>query len=437
MRQLYSSLALLSLLWLSACPGEPAGGRADGQPVRAEHEQAQALDADSQRARDFLLQSLREPAEEDHATLEDCWSVISRLTDSKAFEAKIASQVAESGTQPGVELLSAWLATDPAAASDYVLEQISAGNAAALQALIRFPELGKPLLLKLDLTEQSVDFQDALLLLIRNWREPGQEMLPVFKQLAGSPEPDISLRAIGYLIRLDNASEEQLSTLREAIRTEKEHFAAAVEGGKISRDPGLATAFIPRVQDVKMGEPDPEEAWKVQPYYSAYALAFIPGTDASVIRLNLLNASNTDLRWQARFGELLQGHPASFQQAMLKEGVLSPGLLRCLAPPEAVHPDLLPWYAKAIEQSEGSQRFQLVSQLSRYNEHASEPELRELVLGLLDDDSALVRGQAWLLAAQFAYPGRRLEAAAVLSSDEEMAPVKAAAACYLLSVPGA
>ena len=64
---------------------------------------------------------------------------------------------------------------------------------------------------------------------------------------------------------------------------------------------------------------------------------------------------------------------------------------------------------------------------------ASMSKIRVLIV----DDSALVRGQAWLLAAQFAYPGRRLEAAAVLSSDEEMAPVKAAAACYLLSVPGA
>lgn len=400
--------------------------------MRAEQETSKVMDDYTQRATAFLLDSLKDPASDDHASLEDCWNIISRLETAADFKQPIEQQVAQAQGRPGFELLSAWIVVNPAAASDYIRAELGKGNAAVLQSLIRQPQLGTALLLETDITNRSVDFDDATLLLLRNWGGVDPQLLPVYEALARSTEPDISLRAIGYLLSLDKATDEQLANLRSAIGDETQHFMAAMEGGKISADPRLSTAFIPRVRDVALGELDPGLAWEMQPYFSAYALAYIPGSEAQVIRSRLLGAANPDLRWQARFGQLMQGDPTSFHEAMLSEGVLSPYILKCLGPPEAVHPELLPWYEKAIAQSEEAQRFQLVSQLNRYNEHSSNPELRRLVLGLLEDNSSLVRGQAWLLAAQFGFLGRRAEAAKLLASDTEQAFVKAAAACYLL-----
>ncbi len=429
-------LLLLLLGGLCACPADPGNQSRPGSTGSPEQESSASIDKYGQQAVDYLKASLREPGSADHASLEDCWSIISRLPDASPFARQIEQQVTTAAPALEFELLDAWVATNPQAALEYVRAQCAEGNPAVLQALIRHPQEGLGLLLELNLSNQSVDFNDATLLLIRSWGTPDQQLLPVFQALATSADPNISLRAIGYLVQLDAASDEQLEQLKQAIRSETEHFMAAVEGGKISRSEQLATAYIPRVKDAPLGEADPELGWDMQPYFSAYALAYIPGTEARLIRTRLMDAANLDLRWQARFGELMQGHPASFQQAMLSEGVLSPFVLKCLAPPEAMHPDLLPWYEKAIAQAPEAQRFQLVSQLSRYNEHASDSALRELVLGLLDEDSSRVRGQAWLLAAQFGYTGRRVEAAGLLASETEQAPLKAAVACYLLSVPG-
>ena len=428
---------LLAAMLMTACPGDTVQqGRGGPEQVQSEHETSVPADAPTEKAVDFLKSSLREPLVDDHVSLEDSWNIISRLPDATPFKSLIDQQVAQAGGSPGVQLVSAWLVTDPEAAKQYILTEARADHAAALQPLIRFPEIGTDILQELDLSEHSVDFQDACLLLVRNWIEPSEDLVGTFEQLAASPEPNISLRALGYLLRFGRASDEQIDTLRQAIRSEDKFFAAAAEGAKISRSEALATAFVPRLQEVPMGELDPERQWQSKEFYSAYALAYIPGRDATVIRLNLLNATINDLRWQARFGELMQGSPASFEQAALEEGVLNPELLACLVPPEAMHPALLDWYEKAFRQADEPLRFQLVTQLSRYNEHASEPKLRELVLGLLDDESSLVRGQAWLLAAQFAYSGQRLDAAALLESATEQGPVKAAAACYLLSTGG-
>ena len=434
MRVMLASMLIGAAIWLCACPARQSGQQNASGDTKNSHPQGTGSihDEFSLQAEAYLLDSLRDPAAEDHASLDDCWNIISRLPQADAFKAQLEQQVAQSQTQPGLELLSAWLASNPQAATEYVRGQLKEGNAAALQSLIRHPDIGKQLLLELDLSNQTVDFNDAVLLLIRSWGNPDPGLLPAFEGLAAAPEPVISLRAIGYLLRLGAGSEQDLKRLRDAISNDNENFVAAAEAGKISADERVATAFIPRLVNVALGEPDPELDWKSQPYFSAYALAYIPGSEAKLIRTRLLDAVNLDIRWQARFGELLQGDPASFQEAMLSEGILSPYIQKCTGPPEAAHPDLLPWLEKALAQATEVKRFQLASQLNRYNEHSSDPVLRKLVLGLLEDESSAIRSQGWLLAGQYGYLGRRVEAAGLLESSTEQASVKAAAACYLL-----
>ncbi|MCC7477758.1 hypothetical protein IT575_04805 [bacterium] len=168
--------------------------------------------------------------------------------------------------------------------------------------------------------------------------------------------------------------------------------------------------------------------------YTMYALAFLPGEQADLLRGRLVDAPDPNVAWHARLGELLAGRPEPWDSALERDG-FSHQVWMALQTREAASPLLLKTYEKGASSEAGADRVDTARQLERFkllDPSALGAEDNRLValLELLTKDALdPVRQMAWFSAAELRVPRLGAEARRIVQTDSEP-PVLRLAACY-------
>jgi hypothetical protein len=435
------ALLLLTALCLVACPlvkhGQPApaarpsretGAAATAQPT-----------ADPAPALEFIRQALAKPATDGQAPLGPVWNTIARLAGTPQAAAlaplreTISQQAAAGGEAVPPQLVGAWLAVEPKPAQQFIRAKLKNGQYTYLQALACSPALLRQELARLDLTKLPLDCAQLTLELLRR-AGVTKDDASLLKQLARHASPQISLRAIGYLKALGACTPQQEQTLLAGVASKDQTvYVAALEGVKCSGAEGYADKLVPLVATVEMGDEDAAAKKDPRVLYAAYALAYLPGQQAELMRSNLLGARDPQVRWQARLGELLHGQPKYWNDAVDLFGCANKDLCTALQPPEALDPALLPLYAKAAQAEDVQVRVQAAQQLARYTTSGERGQAAGLLAQLAVDNDPQVAAAAFDSAAQLKLAELIPAAQAALEQKELPWEARLAAAGMLLA----
>jgi hypothetical protein len=257
----------------------------------------------------------------------------------------------------------------------------------------------------------------------------------LLQQLAQSSEPRTQLRAIGYLCALGQASPKQVALLKEALRSDRiNSLSAAAEACRICRDPALAAVLVNPAALIPLG--DAPLAGGAQPestgLYASYALAYLPGDQAKLLRTKLLDAADKRIRWQGRLGELLHGDIKPWYDAVLAADPGDPDMWLTIQPESVADPALLLTYKKTADAADPEVRLRTAQHLNRYGAAASDRLVGEILAKLIADEVPEVAAQAWHSAAVIRLPGRGNAAQLAVDDAAQPATVRLAAAFYVM-----
>ena len=358
-------------------------------------------------------------------------SRLAPLKDS-IVEASHREQAAKGQPQP--LLLAALLRIEPDAAADRIRQLAAAGDATVFAAL-RFDAARASLVLeRLDAAKLNAAQAGAVLDLLRELSAstplgtgtpaavyPGAELLPLLTKLAARPEPEIALRACGYLLRLKPGDSLLHDRLWQALRDAKAgEMAAAAEGARISADPGLADALIPLAMSIPLRSKPGAAKTSSAMLYATYTLSFLPGGQADLMRSKLTGAADSLARCQVRLGVLLAGDPGPWMDEVNNVGIDDRSLWIALRPPEAVSPQLLDTYALAEEKGGVFAQGAAAEQLNRYGRFQSKDVKRRaarILQPLLVNQDPEVRAAAWYTACSLGLPPPEKELQDALRGD--------------------
>ncbi|GEM_PF-3317277 len=448
-------LPSLLMLLLAACPAgreadtnEPAAQPSAAVDEGAASEQAESADAEpapySAAVLDYVEQCLSHPTEPGYPPLEPVWLTIAqleRLADTPAaagLRAAVSRMVEQAGELPPPQLVAAWLGCEPQAAGAFIADSLAAGDVRYIDSLSFSPAAGRKLLGEMELAELEADPVRRIVRLMLRWpRDAGGDVV-LLRQLAEQPNATARLQAIGLLAALGEADERQLDQLGAAVRAADETLPAAAEGIRLSGDAELAGALVNLAAGARLGDEDPEQPKQREVLYASYALTGLPGEQARLLRAKLLGSADPTVRWEARLGELLQGEPSWWDEAVRAGGADDPEIWMALDPPDVSHPLLLPTLRAAASLDDPHWRSLVAAQLNRYGALASDREVRELVDLLLGDADAAVRGAAWSAAGTLGLWDLAEEAEmAAVDEAEDPAVRIGAALCALRAAEGA
>lgn len=403
--------ALFAVLLLASCNINQDGGK---KPILNETENQSQLGADNetqqppgdsgdggnpvyrltaqqvQDAVGMLSAGLEQP----DATVES-EDLIAKLPTASAalFKDAIAGQVG-AGAQLDRHQLAEWLAVDPAAARPQIAAGVATGNAQCMMALIDNAAVGRELIDGLQVEPQDTQTANLCLDLLRTWGGAQASDEPLLHQLAQSEDKTVEYRAAGYLLALGAGGDAEFDLLKSAVLARGKDWIGAIEGIKISGDPRFADVLVQLVSETKLNdegapaEDETEPAASTPELLAAYAVSYLPGEQAEYMRKKLLNAASPELRWHARLGELLHGDAQPWNDAVDAEGLGDQKLWVVLEPPEALHNELVPFYAQAAQSDNAMERGKAALQLSRYNGVASAQQLASILEGLIAQPAA-------------------------------------------------
>lgn len=442
---------------------------------------------------DYLSAALDKPTE-GYPPLGNTWGVIASLPWAPAppegsaqlqLSGKIQAQIDQAlkAGSPPPELAGAWLALAPAEGEKLLADSFKSGDYRLLPALRYNETVGRRLLRGLDAVNLSASAADTCLNLLREWQRVEPEDEGWLSLLAENKEPATSLRAAGWLLKSrlqqanapadsaggasgstqgsvsENPEDKTAALMRErlaaAVREKYTDFhvlESAIEGIRISGDPRLADSLVnlaAKAVDIRSAELSPaaddadkktdkDKAAKDEtPFaamYAAYALAYLPGEQAALLRRRMLEAANQSVAWNARLGELLAGDSEPWETARKRVGI-TPDLLVAVEPPESVHSALLPTYEQMSGSDNPQFRGTAARQLGRYNPRLgfSDDRIDNKVVALLstlcDDNVDAVRQVAWYSAAELRVPELGPKALGLAHSDK-ISPGVRLAACF-------
>jgi hypothetical protein len=386
---------------------------------------------------DYVSATLRDPATSEHAALSQAWDVVARLQDPSHFAGAIQEQMQQVGNNAPVQVVAAWLATDQDSASKWLLNQVAEGKSQYLTALYAQPALGRAVLPEAQLDWGSREQTDPVLSLLRVWEPPVATDKAVLDKLLASDEPKVRLRTIGYLLAIDAADDKQLAELKEALRSDRiAVLSGAAEACRVAQRAELADALVNAAALVPLGSgsaasPSQPESTGL---YAAYALTFLPGEQAQLLRSKLLDAADVRIRWQARLGELLHGDIKPWYDAVLKTDPGDNDMWLALQPDSVADQGLLLTFKKTAAAKDPQIRLKTAQHLNRYTAWASDPVLREVFDMLIDDEVNEVAAQAWQSAGIMRMPGLGAQAQQVLDDAAQSPQERLAAAYYQLSL---
>jgi hypothetical protein len=386
----------------------------------------------------YIVDSLRQPASASFPPLESSWLAIARLEHlaESASAAPLRDEILAMRDAAGGDVLpqlaAAWLAVDPAGAQDFIAGRLAEGRSAYVNSLVYSPAAALRIMTAAELDAYDDQLQLRLVRLLVQWHPLGVEFAPLLERLAASDSEAVRLQAIGLLLATDSDRQAEREQLWEAIRDRDSPISAAAEGIKLSRSPQLADALVPLAATVRLGEEDPEADKQKNEVYAAYALAYLPGEQAGLMRRKLLGAVDPTVRWAARLGELLHGDTGYWTLAADRAGIDDAQLWLALEPADVVHPDLLPTLRKAARQGAPQTRLRAAQQLNRYADYASNPAVGEVLADFITDANPAVSAAAWMAAGWLARDQFADQAAGLLDSSELPAEVRMAVAYYLM-----
>jgi len=447
-------LLLLALTTLGACP---RGGTTSGGAAGTAGAQGSAATQTPQpwrvqyppEALNYLLASLQHPTEPGYPPLGPAWLVVAQLPDleygtpgaaAPELRKLIEEQVRQAKGNPPPELACAWLSCQHKAADRFIALQLNAGKPEYSIAL-RYTWL-PAMLAAMEPKKFTAPVAQAVLNSIDRWG-PDQTNLPTFhemmKGLAEHSDETVRLRAIGCLLALGQASDEQRQYLKETLREGKpELLPAACEAVRFSRDKSFADALVPLVANTKLGDDGAASNTTAAQLFGSNALAFLGDSQAAMMRTRLLGAADPLVRWQARLGELLNGIPKPWYDALEAKGITDRNMWVTLQTPGAAGVALLHTYELAAANPDASLRLQAAQQLNRSPDYASNPLGVKLMLQLVSDKEAVVREACWYTCArQSRGRGAQWDTLAAQAdstvADKTQDPlVRLAAACCLL-----
>jgi hypothetical protein len=391
-------------------------------------------------ALDYIRWAAKLPAPDGAPPASLVWNAVARLAGYGSSTALLQPlepllqghiDAAPGGISP--QLAGAWLAVSGQPGYSFIADKLAAGQYSYLQPLQFDAAAARGLLATLPLADMPGDAATQALEILRGHGIIADDA-GLLKQLARHEAPAVSLRAIGYLDSFEMATAAQLAELKRALASaDIAEYVPALEGVKCSGKAEWANDLVELVAGAQLGAEDPETEPRPQVLYAAYALAYLPGSQAQLMRQRLVGAASPVVRWQARLGELMHGEPQLWHDAVDVLGVDSPGMWQALAPPEAHHPALLATLERAAEEGSAQSRLQAVQQLPRYNE----PEVRGRVTALLktlaQDEDTAVRAMALVGTAQLAPRLLADECAASCMDEDEPWEVRLAASYCLLA----
>jgi len=437
-------LATLALMALAVCTGgcqrhPGAGAGATKTQSQRRSSTAAALPAE---ALDCIAQCLEAPATAEHAPLARTWLAIARLRVPPAhpqlapLKEHVLKQAAQAGDKPPPELAAAWLYFAPRPAERFILARVQADGGQYLESLRFLPETGRRVLKRLDIAALAKPEAYRVVSLLQSWGDISAGDEPLLRALSKRGEPEIALWATGQLARLhpqDEALSDKLfSAVRDAV---PEGFSAAAEGARVSGLPKLADAFVPTCAKAQLGEPPKGQtpAPDRELEFSAYALAYLPGDQAALMRRKLLSAPWAAVRWQAMLGELLHGDPQPWNDAVAKAGIDDKDLWVTVQPPEAMDRALLPMYLAAAKSKRLFTRGLAATELNRYAQMKSDPMLVEALVLLIHDAEAEVRATAWYTLGGLGLKISGIDPLDVVRNKAEQPAVRLAAAYAALA----
>lgn len=450
---------ILGLPLLAGCPQERGAGEAGSAAATSDPDLVTAQESAGSvtppataaveypaPALDYMLASLRQPATAGYPPLERTWVVAARLKQLESVPAaaelrsELLSMVELAGEQVLPQLAAAWLSVAAAPAEAYLVQRIAEGDTTYVNSLMYSRASARRVLEQLELAQLDAGVQLRIVRLLVQWHPATAEFAPVLKALAESPDGNVRLQAIGMLIEHGLADDAQRQELWNALRTEPDMLEAAAEGIRLSGDGSLAEALVPLAAQTVMGELDSEAPKHLPAAYAAYALAYLPGDQAQLMRRKLLGAVDPTIRWEARLGELLHGESTYWDQAVRgtdQQEELNPletgDLWITLEPRSVVHEDLLPTFELA-SRGQAFARYRAALQLNRYGAFASNAAVGETLVRLAADSDPLVKATAWYSLGQLAIPTEQTAALALVGDAAESEEVRIAAAYYLLAL---
>ena len=438
-------LLLFAAIYLSACPSAKqsktvSAGRDAGPLAKHGAGLAAGSPVNPALALDFIRNALAQPVDDEQAPLGPVWNTLARLADTpqaavlSPLQAEISSQAQEAGATTPAPLAGAWLAVDSDAALAFLRAKFAEQQYTYIQSLGSAPRLLRQELDRLDLSMLPFDCAILSLELLRSAGiEPGDAGL--LKELAHHGEAQIRLRAIGYLKAMDQCTSTQEHELLDALdSTEQAVYAAALEGVKCSQAEEYANALVPLVANAVMGSEDADAPKDQRVLFASYALAYLPGDQAALMRSNLLGARDPQVRWQARFGELLHGEPSYWNDAVDVMGISDKDLWVSLQPPEALAPGLLGTYRQAAGAEDSTVRLTAAQHLARYTGDNGSVTAIELLAQLAVDDHPQVVAAALNSAAQLQARELAPLAQSALANERMPWETRLAAAGLMLAV---
>ncbi len=462
--------ALLLLCLLTSCPVQQPPGATSTAGGEAAATGTGAAPRWPPVAVEYLQQCLAQPGADGNAPLGPASLVVAQLPQACTDPAFAGVKQAllhwrgQMGQSVASELAAGWLILEPTAAREQIVQRIGQGDEAIFKALRYDPSAGRDVLARIDAVKLTPAQANRVLELLRIWGQATPADKPLLQALA-QREPLVAWRAVGYLLQLEPDNTQYLQQLDTALRQAKpEQLSAAVEGVKISGKGELADALVPLLAQVKAGAEQitkleqpavpgtaPAEsgmagtpgakpqAKPVAPagkpladhkaLLGAYGLTYLPGAAAAFARQRLLEATDPQVRWQARLGELLHGNARPWNDAVRAQGVEQPEMWIALEPPEAWGPALLQTYARAARSTDGLTRGRTALHLNRYAAHKSEQLVLEALSRLAAAPEPEIAEAAWYTLA-----GLRLDPTGAdpltVVNDANAAPAVRLAAAY-------
>jgi len=391
-------------------------------------------------ALDYVLSSLRSPATAQYPPLAQIWLAVAQFTHlpyspaADELRDEVGTMVATAGDSVLPELAAAWLAVDPQAAEEYIAGRLAAGQIDYVNSLMYAPQSARRVLAKADVAQLDPQMQMRIVRLLVQLRPLTPEDEPLLAELAAGGSEDVKLQVAGLQLALNPEAEERRQLLWKAIRDEQGALSGAAEGIKFSGDARFADALVPLAAEAMIGDEDPEVDKQRRVVFAAYALTYLPGEQAQLMRRKLLGAADPTVRWAARLGELLHGDPSYWNTAVEKHGVDDPELWIALEPSDVADPELLSTLESAARSTQPDTRVRAARQLNRYSADASNPAVGETLALLIGDQVTEVSAAGWYAAGRLASDGLADQARAVMEDRGRAPDVRLAAAYYLMRV---
>ena len=418
----------------NAATGAPATGSATTQGLQFQLRMPVSYPP---MAVDYVNETLRDPATGGHATLEQGWEAIADLSNASLFSGTIGEQVKRVASGPVPPLVAAWVSANPDEGGPWLVTQLNQGHYLYLQSLAGQPAAGRVILHQLKLDNAPRDLAAGIVDLLRYWQPLTADDEALLKPLAGSDNPATKYRAIGYLMSIGKASDEQVDELKQALQSAKNSdLAPAAEACRISQDERLASALVTGAAGIALGAEGASDSNQHDStaLYTAYALTFLPGAQAKLLRQKLLGAADSQVRWQARLGELLHGDMDPWYSAALKAADDDRGMWLALQPDGIESSALLNTYLKTSQSKTPDVRLKTALELNRYAADASNKDLSEILSKLMQDKVEQIAAQAWHSAALDHVDGFGEQAQKTLDDQKQPASVRMAAAFYELKL---